>query len=96
MNNRDAHIASVAGAIFCLCWSGVIAWHVTNALKTEEIFRFSKIPLGKSAFIRKKDNPGQFWYAVVMGYFLSAVFLIAAVLAFIAGFFPNLLHYLPD
>ena len=94
MNSKDDKVAAVMGMIFCLAWFAVIVWHVTIARKTGRIFRFSKIPIGGSAFTSKKDDPGGFLYAVIMGYFLSAVLLFATVMAFLAGFFPSVLRSL--
>jgi len=94
MSTTDSRGASVFFMIFCLAWCGVIVWHLTTARKTGRIFRFSKIPIGGSAFIRKEDDPGGFWFAFGMGCFLSLVLVFGAVVAFLAGFYPHALRYL--
>jgi hypothetical protein len=88
----------IAGGVFfmtfCLTLCGVTIWHVTRARKTGRIFRFSRQPIGGSMVIDKKDDPEGFLFATIMGYCFSAGLVFAAVLTFLAIFFPSVLRSL--
>jgi len=94
MSTADDKVAAVVGMMFFLLCCGVIIWHLASARKTGRIFRFSKIPIGGSAFITKTEDPDGFLFASIVGYVLSVALATGAILIFLAAFFPSSLRNL--